>query len=83
MKREYRLTNSAARKLDQEQLFQELKECFSEKNRREPSEAESEGLREAAMWIKGNEANWRAFERGIEDETWNPADGARAIFSTA
>jgi hypothetical protein len=81
MKREYRLTNSAARKLEQEELFQELKECFTEKNRREPSAEESRGLREAAEWIKGNSVPWRQFERGIMDETWAPEQGARAVFS--
>jgi hypothetical protein len=81
MKREYRLTNSAAIKLEHEELFHELKECFAEKNHRGPSEEESKGLREAAEWIKGNLAQWRQFERGIEDETWKPAQGARAVFS--
>ncbi len=79
-KREYRLTNSAAQKLEVEDLFQELCECFVEKNARQPTEEERMGLREAAEWVKGNLAAWRVFERGIEDDTWDPAEGARSIF---
>jgi hypothetical protein len=81
MKRQYRLTNSAARKLNQEQLLLELKDCFIEKNHREPSNEESNGMHEAAEWIKGNLAQSRVFERGIEDDTWNPAEGARSALS--
>jgi hypothetical protein len=79
-KREYRLTNSAARNLPLEELFQELRDCFAEKSGHQPSEEEATGLREAAEWIKENQAGWRTFERGIEDETWDPVKGARAAF---
>jgi hypothetical protein len=80
-RKEYRLTNSAARKLQSEELFQELHNCFAERNGRAPSEEERKGLREAAEWVEGNLAEWRLFERGINDETWDPAKGARDILS--
>jgi hypothetical protein len=81
-KREYRFTNSAAQKLPLEELLQELHDCFVERNGREPSDGEKIGLREAAEWIKGNNAPWRKFEQGIHDQTWDPTDGARSIFSS-
>jgi hypothetical protein len=82
-KREYRLSNSKARNLSSERLVQELRECFAERTGREPSEEETKGLREAAEWIKGNSAGWQTFERGIQDETWDPAEGARSVYGAA
>jgi hypothetical protein len=63
-KREYWLTNAAARKLSLADLQQQLHDCFVEINGREPSAQGAAGLREAAEWAKGNEAPWRNFERG-------------------
>lgn len=78
---EYRLTNSAAARLDEDELFLKLKDCFTQSNHCAPSEDETKGLREAAEWIKGNVAQWRVFERGIQEGTWDPARGARSVFS--
>ncbi len=80
-RKEYRLTNKAAHKLEEEELFRELRDCFSQKNLRAPLKDEAEGLREAANWIKTNLASWRVFERGINEETWDPAKGAGDVFS--
>lgn len=80
MSREYRLTNTAAQKLKLDDLVRELQECFEEKKHREPSEEERKGFLEAAEWIKSNLAGWRTFERGIDDESWDPAEGARSVF---
>ena len=79
-KKQYRLTNAEARRLPPEKLLRELHDCFVERNGREPSDGENKGLREAADWIKGNEAPWRKFEQGIHDQSWKPTDGARSIF---
>ena len=80
-KAESRLANSVARQLPVEKLCDELTQCFADKKRRLPSEEERKGLREAAEWIKGNLAQWTRFERGINDDTWDPVEGARSIFS--
>jgi len=80
-KKEYKFTNSDAQKLGEEELLRELRDCFIQKNGHEPSKEEAGGLREAAQWIKTNSASWRDFERGINEETWDPAQGARAVLS--
>ena len=46
---------------------------------REPKPDEIVGLREAAEDIKGRVTEWRVFERGIQDKTWDPTEGARSV----
>jgi hypothetical protein len=72
---DYRFTNSQARKLGEEELLLELRECFTQRNRREPSKEEECGLREAAKKISTSELEWRFVERAIEKDTWDPAEG--------
>jgi hypothetical protein len=80
-RRTYRLTNSGALKLQEQELFQELQDCFTRQHRRAPSKEETEGLREAAEWVKGNLVQWRVVERAINEDLWDPTQGARALFS--
>jgi hypothetical protein len=77
----YRLTNTRARKLQEQELFHELQDCFTLKNRCAPSKEETDGLREAAEWVKGNLVQWRQVERAINEDLWDPAQGARALLS--
>jgi hypothetical protein len=72
--------NPEARKLQEEELFRRLRECFTQRNPDGPSKEQESGLREAANWIATNLATLDVFEEGINEDTWDPAEGARAVF---
>jgi len=75
-----RLSNKKAREMSESELTHILCDYFKAVNGTGPSLEEKEGLREAAEWVKENTVEWTRVVRGIEDETWDPAEGARAIW---
>jgi hypothetical protein len=81
-KRKRLLSNTKAREMSESELTQILRDYFKEVNGISPSSAQEEGLHETAQGIKEGWVEWSRAELGIADETWDPADGPRAIYSS-
>jgi hypothetical protein len=78
-KKERLLSNVQARARSLEELSQILISYFG-KVHGYTSTAQEQGLREAAAWIKEDTITWTQAQTAIDDNTWEPAEGARAIF---
>jgi len=77
------LTNENARERPESELAQILCDYFREIKGSDPSLAQESGLREVAEWIREGQVTWTNVQRAIDEDTWNPAEGARAIYGPA
>jgi hypothetical protein len=78
-KRERLLTNKKARESAESELTQILRDFLIETTGSAPSAAQEGGLREAAPWIREGTITWSQVEGAIAGQTWDPAEGPRAI----
>ena len=81
MERADHLSNARAKDMKELELHELLLEFFAEVNDRQASADESEGLREAAQWIREGSVPWSRTRQSILGGTWDPTEGPRAIYS--
>ena len=74
------LSNRQARETPESELTRILGGHFGKVKGRAPSPEEEGGLGEAAQWIREGQVPWTKVQRALEQDTWNPAEGARAIY---
>jgi hypothetical protein len=77
------LSSKKARETPEAELTQILCDYFGEVTGHSPSSAQQVGLHETAQWIRGGEVQWSKVEKAIADRSWDPADGPRALYSSA
>jgi hypothetical protein len=82
-KKEYLLENKEAAQKSEDELTEILHNCFLEAEGKAPSPEQETGLRQTAQCIKGGgfiQVTWKQAERGIREQTWDPARGPMGLF---
>ena len=83
--KEYRLENKEAVQKSEDELYMIMYDCFLQAGGKVPTREQDKGLREAAQCIKGHgvvEVTWKQVKRSIMENTWDPAEGPRALYSS-
>lgn len=75
------LSNTKASKTPELELTELLYIHFTEATGIDPSIEQKKGLSEASQWIRERQVTWSQVQKAIDEQTWDPAEGPRAILS--